>query len=197
MALSEFDPGAGDEAGEDARIVRAAAGDRDAAGRIVREHYGWVFGLAARLLGGRGEAADVSQEAFVLLLKILPRWEPRAKVSTWMYRTVLNLCRRAGARRPPPPGLARVPPFAPAPDSAMHRAEAEAGLAEAIDRLPERMREAIVLVYLKQSSPGEAASLLGVSPDTVRSQLSQGIRRLRAHLIPGESSAQGASPVDE
>ena len=113
-----------------------------------------LLALAERMLGRRGEADDVAQEAFVRIWKQAPHWQPgRARFDTWLHRVALNLCydrlrRRRETRRPtttphePPP----IPPPRPTQRlQAKQRGRRVAARARRIAGAPARGARAAVL----------------------------------------------------
>ena len=92
---------------DEALVVLYANGDPDAARLLAERLLPRVMGYAGRMLADRAEAEDVAQEAMLRLWKVAPDWrQGEAKVSTWIYRVVANLCtdrlrarRRRGPRR--------------------------------------------------------------------------------------------------
>lgn len=92
--LAEAAPDTGAAHDEDAALLAAfAQGDRTAAAVLTDRLLPRVYGLALRMTGDRAEAEDIAQEAMVRLWRIAPDWEPGgAKISTWLYRVVKNLC---------------------------------------------------------------------------------------------------------
>ena len=84
------------------RLIRqAAAGDREAAGELIKLHQTSVYAYILRLSGRREVAEDIVQEAFVRVLTNLDRFDPRFRFSTWLFtiarRVFLNQCEK---RRP-------------------------------------------------------------------------------------------------
>ena len=78
---------------DEALLVLYANGDAAAARALTLRLTPRVFGHANRLLGDRAEAEDVAQEALLRLWKIAPDWrQDEARVATWLYRVVANLC---------------------------------------------------------------------------------------------------------
>lgn len=166
-------------------LARYAAGDRSAAGLLVARLAPPVLSLARRLLGDAAEAEDVTQEAMLRLWKIAPDWQAdRARVSTWLYRVVVNLCTDRRRRRRPEP-MAELPDLAdatPLPAEAMQARARLAALQAALDDLPERQRMAVVLRDLEGLANPEIAAVLGVSVEAVESLASRGRRALKARL---------------
>ncbi|MGR3758027.1 MAG: sigma factor, partial [Tranquillimonas sp.] len=91
---------------DEALLIAFGNGDAAAARELTLRLTPRVLAFAARMLGGdRGEAEDVAQEAMLRLWRIAPDWRMgEAKVTTWLYRVVANLCvdrrRRRGRVRP-------------------------------------------------------------------------------------------------
>ena len=171
---------------DEALLVLFANGDRAAAQALTVRLTPRVMGHAFRLLGNRAEAEDVAQEAMLRLCRIAPEWQQgEAKVTTWLYRVVANLCtdrlRRKGRMAPldaagdPADGRADV-------DEDMQvRARAEA-LQEALDALPERQRQAVVLRHIEELGNPEIAEIMGISVEAVESLTARGKRTLSATL---------------
>ena len=73
-------------------VEKAKQGDRQAFRQIVENTQGMVYQVAYRFLRQQHEAEDAVQEVYVKLWKNLPGYNPRAKLSTWLYRIVSNYC---------------------------------------------------------------------------------------------------------
>ncbi|TMV66653.1 sigma-70 family RNA polymerase sigma factor, partial [Thioclava sp. BHET1] len=81
------------EVSDDALLLLYAGGDTEAARLLSSRLAPLCLRVAYRLLGDRAEAEDVTQEAMLRLWKIASDWRSgEAKVSTWIYRVVTNLC---------------------------------------------------------------------------------------------------------
>jgi RNA polymerase sigma-70 factor (ECF subfamily) len=166
-------------------IERVGRGEPAAARTLVAAKLPRVLGLATRILHDKTEAEDVAQEAFVRIWRTAHAWQPgRAKFDTWLHTVVLNLCRDRLRRRHEIPGDAMPEPIDPTPDaeSGLLAAERSTAVANAIAALPERQREAILLVHYQDLSGLDAASVLDISVDALESLLARGRRTLRAQL---------------
>lgn len=165
-------------------LARVASGDDAAVRLFVAAKLPRVSALAWRMLRDRAEAEDVAQEAFVRVWRQAGRWEPRARVDTWLHAVVLNLCRDRLRRRREVTAEVLPESADPAPTAEASLVEAERGklVATAIADLPERQREAILLVHYQDCSGAEAAAALGVSVEALESLLARGRRALRARL---------------
>ncbi|WP_010187353.1 RNA polymerase sigma factor [Sphingomonas sp. PAMC 26605] len=178
---------------DSALVARVARGDPAATRLLVSAKLPRILALAARMLRDTAEAEDVAQETFVRVWRTAAAWQPgRARFDTWLHTVVLNLCRDRLRRRREVNGDTMPEVADPTPDAEAALIESERGyaVAEAIAALPERQREAILLVHYQELSGDEAAAALGVSVEAVESLLARGRRTLRARL----ASPQAGEP---
>lgn len=176
--MSDADPDA-------ALLARIARGEPAATRLFVSARLPRVMALAARLLRDRAEAEDVAQEAFLRTWRQAGRWESgRARIDTWLHTVVLNLCRDRLRRRRDRAGEDLPDPVDPSPDAEALLIETERRrqVAAAIGALPDRQREAILLVHFADHTGAEAAAMLDVSVEALESLLARGRRTLRARL---------------
>nr|WP_109467357.1 RNA polymerase sigma factor [Albibacillus kandeliae] len=168
-------------------LARFAAGERHAARALTDSLGPRAFGVALRMLGDGAEAEDVAQEAMMRLWRIAPDWRTgEAKVSTWLYRVTMNLCVDRQRRRRG--GTASLDEVAEPPDPArsvpeqmQDRARVDA-LQAALDELPERQRQAVVLRHMEELSNPEIAGIMEISTEAVESLTARGKRALAAIL---------------
>ena len=180
---------------DDALLVLYANGDAAAARVLTLRLTPRVFSHAYRVLGDRDEAEDVAQEALIRLWKIAPDWrQGEAKVTTWLYRVVANLCtdRLRKAR-----GVALDAVAEPADESRgpaetlLEQARMDA-LQAALGDLPERQRQAVVLRHIEGLGNPEIAEILEISVEAVESLTARGKRAL-AVALAGQRAALGYS----
>jgi RNA polymerase sigma-70 factor (ECF subfamily) len=169
----------------DADILAAAqAGDRDALDALLRRHEQQLHALCRRITGDPTDALDALQEAMIAIVRGLPRFDGRSKVSTWMYRIAVNSCLdhlRHRRRRPtvPLPEHESAPPGAPAFDDAVAtRTDVDRALAA----LPDEFRAPIVLRDVLGHDYAEIAHILDIPGGTVRSRIARGRAQLARHL---------------
>lgn len=176
---------AGPHDGDDGLLSAAAAGDRNAFGRLIDRHSARAFAVAYRMVGNRADAEDLVQEAFIRAWNHAARWQPgRAAFSTWLYRVVVNLGIDQ-KRRPRHDALEEG--FDPADDSPsaderIEERQRSAAFRRATVALPDRQRQAIALVYGAGISNKAAAETIGVSVKALESLLIRAKRTLRANL---------------
>jgi RNA polymerase sigma-70 factor, ECF subfamily len=170
----------------DAELLQAiAGGDRSAFDRLSRRHLDRAYGVALRMTGSRADAQDVVQDVFLRLWQRPDAWRPgEAQFSTWLYRVVVNRCLDL-KRRPKGTDLDSVEepqdPDANAEDSLLD-AERNRALDSAVNQLPERQREAIVLTYTAGLRNAEAATAMEISVKAFEALLVRAKRELRDYL---------------
>ena len=174
------------EQAEDDWLLAFAAGDQRAAMHLAQALLPRVLAQARRMLGNEAEAEDVAQEAMLRLWRIAPDWQPgTARVSTWLYRVVANLCldrlRRRHRTTPLEPGDEPESGAPTVAEALQERARMDA-LRAALADLPERQAQAVALRHLEDLSNPEIAEVMGESVRTVESLIARGKKGLIARL---------------
>jgi RNA polymerase sigma factor (sigma-70 family) len=158
----------------------------------VTRHLPLVQAAARRLVAGAG-ADDVVQAAFLVLARKAARIDASRSLAGWLHgvstRLALN-ARRQLRRRCESPLEAAMQTSASPPAQAT--AAFAAHIDEALARLPERERTAILLHHVQGRSQAEIARLHGVAEGTVASWASRGRERLRRHLAGHGLAVEGA-----
>ncbi|GIF46977.1 RNA polymerase ECF family sigma subunit [Asanoa ferruginea] len=188
------------DAPDDEALLRAHVdGDPLAFTELFHRHRDRLWAVALRTLGDREDAADALQEALLSAHRAAPRFRGDSAVTTWLHRIVVNACldrirrRQAHPTVPLPDGTndpdrpTGVEPAAPVTDH-----DTALVVRQALARLPEDQRAALLLVDVQGYPVAEAAVLLGVAEGTVKSRCSRGRARLAmllGHLRPRDSGA--------
>ena len=153
-------------------IARAKIGDEQAFEELMRHYERPVLALCTRLLGQGGEPEEAAQDVFFRLYKSINKFDEERAIEPWLFRIAWNACLdRLRRRRPQQELTERSAIVDPAP--ILHE------LRQAIDRLPDRERAALLLREVDGLTTEEAAAQLGSSAVTVRSQISRARARLR------------------
>jgi RNA polymerase sigma-70 factor, ECF subfamily len=175
-------------------ISSARAGDQDAFAELVVGHAERVFVALRRLGLDVVEADEVAQDVFLRAWRGLPRFEQRARFSTWLYRIAFNEAQRRISRRAPVhveldpnrdddalslPEASHLGPEAKALDH-----EFQQMLEQALAQLPHAWRAAVVLRDIEGLSTQEAAQIVGARQAAFKSRLHRGRMRLGALLGP-------------
>ena len=150
------------------------------------------------LVGSPEDALDLSQEAFLKAWKALPRFEAKAKFSTWLYRIVHNVVYDWTRRRRPEsadewneellsrekidPASRTTPAGALRPDASLSNSELREKIEEALDTLSPEHREAVLLKDVQGLAYKEIADCLSIPIGTVMSPLHRGRKALERKL---------------
>jgi RNA polymerase sigma-70 factor (ECF subfamily) len=174
-------------------LVRGALhGGKDAVGRLLeRLRPRLVLWLAARMspaLRAKVEPEDVAQDVLVAVNQGMPKFvgDGLPAFMAWFFTVAGNRIRdlvdHFGAlkrRLPPPQTFSQT-----SPSTAASRREEVARVMAAIARLPEPLREVIVLLRIETRSVAEVAALLGISENAVRIRYCRALKALRELLAP-------------
>jgi RNA polymerase sigma factor (sigma-70 family) len=168
----------------DRLVALAQAGDGDAFAALLDGHYDLIFRTAFKWCGNRADAEDIAQDVCVKLAGILKSFDRRSAFSSWLYRVTLNAVRdtqRARARRGRHlAALTELSPEDAPPDQ--EDATVLNELWAAVRRLPERQRDAVLLVYAEDLPHAEAASILGCKEATISWHIHEAKKALRGLL---------------
>lgn len=189
--------------------VALLAGDEALFADLVDRWSPAMLRLAELHVSSRAAAEDVVQEAWIEALKGLSRFEGRSTLRTWVFKILLNLARRRGARdhrtvpfsaladgptvdperfqgpgEAHPGGWRRFPSTwpDPSPEDALIGAEIQAAVAAALGRLPERQRMVIEMRDVHGYEPEEVCELLDLSPGNQRVLLHRARALVRADI---------------
>jgi RNA polymerase sigma-70 factor, ECF subfamily len=182
------------ENAEDVRLMRLVSrGDTAAFEQLVERHQALVIGTVARMLGSNSDVEDIAQQVFVRVWRSAPRYQPRAKFTTWLLKITRNLVFNE-MRRTKRHAHVPVQPEAEAeeiplkdeqtqePDAALLEHELQEAIEKAIVDLPETQRMAVVLRRYEELSYEDIAEVLKLSVPAVKSLLFRARTELREKL---------------
>lgn len=169
---------------DDTLIARAIGGDRRAFAQLVERHYDFIFRTACKWCGKVSDAEDVAQDVCVKLASVLKSFDGRSAFTSWLYRVTLNAVRdmqRARTRRGRNVDrYAEVAPDEYLPDQEDSAAAKE--LWDAVRRLPDQQRDAVLLIYAEGMSHAEAGVIMGCKEATVSWHVHEAKKTLRGLL---------------
>ena len=168
-------------------LARFSKGDRAAALALTSRLAPVVFAQAFRMLGDRAEAEDVTQESLLRLWKAAPGWDAtRAKITTWLYRVTSNLCidRLRKSNHNSGDEVPEVADETPGIDRKLQATARAQALQHALQTLPDRQRQAMILRHIEDPSNPEISDIMEISVEAVESLVSRGKRALASTLAP-------------
>jgi len=167
-------------------VERFRRGDDSAFDRIVERHSAEIAALANRLLGWPGDVDDVVQDVFVAAFVHLKKFRGDCRLRTWLYTITVNKCRSYRLGRRLRAGKVSDLEAAVGQDQGAERPamdkETFGRVRRAVQALPRKYREVVVLRYLQGLEPGEISELLGVKVNAVQVRLNRARTRLKEHL---------------
>jgi RNA polymerase sigma-70 factor (ECF subfamily) len=174
---------------EDKLIERLVARDERAFNELVRTYERRVHALVVRMIGNKQEAEDLAQEVFVQVFKAIGSFRGESKLSTWVFRIAVNLCRnrakylksRHAGEQDEIEALAERVPMTEArhatvsrverPDEMVAGRQIETIVREAIMQLDETFRGCLVLRDVEELSYEEIGEITNLPPGTVKSRI--------------------------
>ncbi len=167
-------------------IERAAGGDREAFAALLERHYAFIFRVAYKWCRNVSEAEDHAQDVCVKLGQAIRSFDGRSAFTSWLYRVTLNTVRDAAkAKTRRDRRVAELAVVADIEAQASDCGDPADELWEAVARLPEAERDAVLLVYSEGLSHAEAGRVLGCAEGTVAWRISKAKGRLK-RLLEGE-----------
>jgi RNA polymerase sigma factor (sigma-70 family) len=176
-----------DQRSDDELMTLAQSGLRDAFAVLVERHAQRLVQVCARFVNDGDLGAELAQETWVAVWTHRAKYRGDGRFLIWLITAARNRCRNHARRR----GVARQHVEETARDGSAPSAnqidellveERRRRLRDALARLPERMREAVILRYAEELAYDEMAVALRVGESTLRSRVHHGLRLLRGWL---------------
>jgi RNA polymerase sigma-70 factor (ECF subfamily) len=197
LSLACWEPTGMTDELESRLIERLIARDERAFSELVRTYERRVLGLVTRMLGNREEARELTQEVFIQVFKAIATFRGEAKLSTWIYRIAVNLCKNRAkylrvrhtdeqdqldqvAERVPLGETKRANVGqVERPDEMMAGRQVEVIVQRAILQLEPSFRECLVLRDVEELSYEEIEQITGLAQGTVKSRIHRARSQLR------------------
>ncbi|MBY3048421.1 RNA polymerase sigma factor [Rhizobium laguerreae] len=189
-------------------VPLAKMGDEPAVRTIVQRHNQRLFRTARAIIRNDAEAEDVVQAAYVKAFTNLATFRGDAQLSTWLTRITLNeaLGRVRARKNTTELGEIDMQTMAPGgevlqfpsslsatdPETELARSQARQLLENAVDELPDDFRAMFVLRDVEGMSTDEAASYLGIRPETAKTRLHRARKMMRQSIEKQLSGAFSA-----
>ena len=171
-------------------------GDRDSYALLVDTYKAPIFNLAYRMTGSYEDASDLAQEAFVKAFENLGRFDQKKKFFTWLYTIGLNLVRnhlkkgkKVALRDFAEDTNFPVRENSSNPEHSLIHQQRVRNLNMCLHKLPDNLKEAVVLRFYQELSFEEIAGISGLSLSAAKMRAYRGLERLR-ELMEEQSGEQ-------
>jgi RNA polymerase sigma-70 factor (ECF subfamily) len=179
-------------------VERVRAGDKQAFGLLVDKYRRKLIRLLSRMLRDADEIEDIAQEAFIKAYRALPQFRGDAAFYTWLYRIAVNTAKNhlASRGRSMPtisdqamgddddPDERLVAQDIGTPETELLSKQVAIAVNEAVEALPQELRQAITLREIEGMSYEEIAEYMDCPIGTVRSRIFRAREAISAKLRP-------------
>ncbi|MCU0932902.1 MAG: RNA polymerase sigma factor RpoE [Thiobacillaceae bacterium] len=179
-------------------VERVRAGDKQAFGLLVEKYQRKLLRLLSRMVRDPDEVEDIAQETFIKAYRALPQFRGDAAFYTWLYRIGVNTAKNyLSSRHRTMPTLSEqaldeddepderlVVKDIGTPESELLSKQMVIAVNEAVDALPEELRQAITLREMEGMSYEEIAEAMDCPIGTVRSRIFRAREAIAAKLRP-------------
>jgi RNA polymerase sigma-70 factor (ECF subfamily) len=187
-----------DETEEAQFVARLVARDESAFNELVIAYERRVFALVFRMIGRREEAEDLAQEVFVQVFKAIDQFRGESKLSTWIFRIAVNLCKNRAKylsrrksneqddvhemaeRMAGEAGKGVTVAGVERPDEMLEGVQLERIVKRAIEGVDPDFRHVLVLRDVEDMSYDEIAKITGLPEGTVKSRIFRARAQLKA-----------------
>lgn len=194
------DPSDGDRKLEAAFVARLCARDEAAFNELFELYERRVFALVFRMMGRRAEAEEITQDVFVQVFRAVESFRGDSKLSSWIFRVAVNLCknrmkyhsRRAGRAQQGLDSLGDHASMRAAegvsagsvarPDEMVEGIQLERVVQLAIEKVDPEFRQLVILRDVEDLAYEEIAEVTGLKEGTVKSRIHRGRAQLRAEV---------------
>ncbi|NVJ60417.1 MAG: RNA polymerase sigma factor [Gammaproteobacteria bacterium] len=169
-------------------IDKALGGSQRAWMRLVKKHEQRVYNHCLRLCGSAADAMDLMQEVFLAVYRNLPNFHGNSQFVTWLFRITANKTTDwlRSKHRIPTQGASeitadhKVTEHSPYHD--IHAKQRNQQITQHLDQLNAEQRIVIELKFFQHFTFDEIASQIGISPNTVKTRLYAGLRKLKSQM---------------
>lgn len=163
-------------------VEKAASGDRQAFAALIESRYDFIHAVAWRWCGDRQDAEDVAQEVCIRLAHAIRGFKGASRFGTWLYTVTLNAARdqMRKRRRAEWRDAAYLREQAVLDDAPAEEGSEE--LWQTVRQLPDKQRDAVLLIYGEGLSHAAAADVLGCAETTISWHVHEARKRLKVLL---------------
>jgi RNA polymerase sigma-70 factor (ECF subfamily) len=176
-------------------VARVQAGETDAFEELVRRHFRRIFGTLSGILGNTDAARDATQEVFLKAFEHIRGFQGRSKFSTWLTSIAINSGTELLRQRTGDESLDEadddqgfrprlIQAWSETPEQLLAASQVRDLVRQAVLRLPQKYRVAVLLRDINQLSTEEAAASLGIGVPAFKARILRGRLMLRESLAP-------------
>lgn len=157
---------------------------------MIEEYSDFAYNVALRMLHKPEDAEDAVQEAFISAYRAFSSFKGQSKLSTWLYRIVVNAClmkirkEKSQSKYLADTALedAVIPDWSAGPEKQAQNSELQGKIEDGLGQLSPQLRAVVVLRDVQGLSTTEAADVLSISVPSLKSRLHRGRILLRKYL---------------
>lgn len=162
-------------------IKKAIDGDRESFSSLLDTYYDVIFKIAYKWCGNPEDAEDIAQEACIKIARAISGYKMESKFSSWVYRIVINAANDFYRKKKEYLSNIEIEKIESNDSSASDLIEAKQ-LWQMVNTLPEKQRDAVLLVYCEEMSHLEAAEVLKCAESTISWHIMEAKKQLRGMI---------------
>ena len=162
------------------------SGDKGALDTLVRRWYPRIYGYVFKLTCNEQDSYDVTQEIFIAMMQSIQSYRMRKKFDSWLFTIAHNKCMDYFRAQKKTGTTDNVQEDVPSPEDLLDDSvTVSVAVRDALDKLTDLQREAVILRYYYQFSVREIAQMTGAPLPTVKSRLKAAGKILSEYLQEG------------
>lgn len=174
-------------------IWKMKNGDEAAMDLFVHKYYPVILKYCTYHISGMEDAEDIVQETFLHFFRVLPDYQYRGKTLNYLYRIAGNLCRDFYRKKKDMNGP--LTESIQAEEGQMAILEERIDIEQALNQLPDELREAVILFYFQELKLKEIAQIQGISLSLVKYRIKKAKEQLEQLLERREQSDRSGETI--
>lgn len=162
------------------------SGNTEAFEELIKRYKNLIYNTAYRMMGSREEAEDISQEVFIKIYNSLSKYDSQFKFSTWALKITSNLCidhlRKRKGESVPIDEVYDLKDESATPEEVYIKIETQKKVQDAINKLPDKYKELVLLFHHRGLSYQEIMSITGEPLTIVKNRLYRARQMLKEML---------------
>ncbi len=172
---------------DDILVQQAQQGNERAFAHLIERYQERIFNVCFRIVGDYHDAEEATMDAFLACYRSLGTFEGRSSFATWLYRIAMRCAYRHRGKRPPESisvTESEMPEIhsSDRPDKMLSQAEIQKAIEQAMDMLPDRLKDVTVLYFLEGLSYQDIAEIMECPIGTVGSRINTARRYMQKRL---------------